>query len=104
MCRQPSWHHSGWLAAVRSQRRLPSSSSSSFHINLDRARRRAGSGGGGDAASDTFHNPRLIVSRIRTTKAFRPSGRRAGGRAVAVCRIQCAYSVAATTMGCRERI
>ena len=46
-----------------------------------RATKEGGSGGGGGGRlGDTFHNPRLIVSRIRTTKAFRPSERE-GGRA-----------------------
>ena len=40
-----------------------------------RATKEGGSSSGGDRLGDTFHNPRLIVSRIRTTKAFRPSGR-----------------------------
>ena len=44
----------------------------------DQGRRRQRRGGGG-RLGDTFHNPRLIVSRIRTTKAFRPSERAEGG-------------------------
>ena len=54
---------------------------SSFHINLERPRKAAAAGAAG-RLGDTFHNPRLIVSRIRTTKAFRPSereGERASG-------------------------